>query len=288
MRKVFAFLMIFAFVTPVFGQDRIRLRTGQTIEGEVIRQDDAVVQMDVMGIPLTYWAEDIEYLEFSDGTRVTLGEEAPLEVSEGGWAQAPVLETPKIAEEVPEEPLAEPVFAEKTQVFDARRGPLRIDVEEKVLEDAAKTYAAKVLPNLETGNPALECGLPASMFSLSAGAVPLIVIAIVFLLSLASYAYISYCLQLVAQKTDTPNSWFAWVPIMSFILLFDIAEKPRYWAFSLFLSLVPFLGGLLMLAVSCFIFWEICLRRNKPGWVAILLLLPVVQFFAWGYLAFSD
>ena len=64
------------------------------------------------------------------------------------------------------------------------------------------------------------------------------------------YAFVAYCWMQIANKTNTPNGWFAWVPILNIVLILQIAKKPVWWI--------------------------------------ILLLIPLVNLGVLGYLAFAD
>ena len=84
-----------------------------------------------------------------------------------------------------------------------------------------------------------------------------------FIVSIAVYVYLAYSLMVIADKTDTENSWFAWIPILNLYLMCKIAGKPGWW---IILFLIPI--------VNIVIFIIICMRiaelRGKPGWVGIL------------------
>lgn len=67
---------------------------------------------------------------------------------------------------------------------------------------------------------------------------------------IAFYVYFSYSLQVIADKTNTEDSWMAWVSIVNLYLL--------------------------------------CRISGKPGWVGILWVIPVVGVIIPGYLAFTD
>jgi len=43
------------------------------------------------------------------------------------------------------------------------------------------------------------------------------------------YIYMAYTLMKIAQKTNTENAWFAWIPILNIILMLQIAKKPLWW-----------------------------------------------------------
>lgn len=102
-----------------------------------------------------------------------------------------------------------------------------------------------------------------------------------FLLFIAVYAYYAYTLQVIAQKTNTKDSWWAWVPIANAFLMLRIAKKPAWW---ILLFLVPLLNVVIMVVV----WWKIAETRNKPGWLGILMIIPMLNLIPPGLMAFTD
>lgn len=97
----------------------------------------------------------------------------------------------------------------------------------------------------------------------------------------AIYVFTAVCFQKIAERTNTEDAWWAWVPILNILLMLKIAEKPMWWIILLFIPLVNFIIAILVLL-------RICERRGKPGWMVVGMLIPVVNFVVLGYLAFSD
>ncbi len=98
---------------------------------------------------------------------------------------------------------------------------------------------------------------------------------------LAIYVYVAYSLQVIADKTNTENSWLAWIPIANVYLMCKIAGKPGWW---LILFLIPIVN----IVIGIIVCMKIAELRDKPNWVGILWILPVVGLIIPGYLAFSD
>ncbi len=98
---------------------------------------------------------------------------------------------------------------------------------------------------------------------------------------LVIYAYLAYSLQVIADKTNTENSWLAWIPIANIYLMCKIAGKPGWWFILFLIPIVNIVIGIIVLM-------KIAELRGKPGWVGILWILPVVGLIIPGYLAFSD
>ncbi len=98
---------------------------------------------------------------------------------------------------------------------------------------------------------------------------------------LAIYAYFALCLMKIAAKTNTPNGWFAWIPILNVILMLQIAKRPIWWIILIFIPLVNII-------ISILVWMDIAVARNKPNWIGILMIVPIANVIVPGYLAFSD
>lgn len=95
------------------------------------------------------------------------------------------------------------------------------------------------------------------------------------------YIYFAIAFQTMAKKTNTPNGWMAWLPLLNVILMVKIAQKPAWWA--ALILLVPFVN----LIMTIIVMMEISKRLGKPDWAGALIIVPGVNFFIPGYLAFS-
>jgi hypothetical protein len=80
---------------------------------------------------------------------------------------------------------------------------------------------------------------------------------------------------------ETPNDWFAWIPIANMFLLLAVAKKPLWW---FFLLLIPFVNVVIVILI----WMGIAETLGKPSWWGILTLIPLVGFIVPCYLAFSD
>ena len=101
-----------------------------------------------------------------------------------------------------------------------------------------------------------------------------------FFLMAGIYLYGALTLMLIAKKTNTSNSWMAWVPFLNLYLAVKIAGKSLIWFIMFFL---PFLN-----VVASVVIWAaISEKRGKPAWWGLLTLVPVANFVIMGILAFS-
>ena len=95
------------------------------------------------------------------------------------------------------------------------------------------------------------------------------------------YVYLAYSLQVIADKTGTENSWFAWIPILNIYLMCKIAGKPGWW---IILFLIPLVNIVIFVIVGM----RIAEARGKPGWLGIAWIFPGINLVVQGYLAFAD
>jgi len=101
------------------------------------------------------------------------------------------------------------------------------------------------------------------------------------LFAAAGYVYMALALQTIANKTNTENSWLAWIPIANIILMLNIAKKPIWW---IILFLIPIAN----IVVIVIVWMAIAEARRKPSWWGILFIVPVANLVVPGVLAWSD
>ena len=95
---------------------------------------------------------------------------------------------------------------------------------------------------------------------------------------LVFYIVTSYCLMVIAQKTGHEDkAWWAFIPILNFLLMIFIAGKEWWW---ILLILIP----LVNVVVFIIVVMAMAEARGKPAWMGLLC------FFWIGYplLAFTD
>jgi len=140
--------------------------------------------------------------------------------------------------------------------------------------------AGKIIPS---SGPALKTDNKVKEVAFAVG-----LVAVMFVSLLLIYIYYAICLQLIAKKTNHGPAWQAWVPIVNLFLMCKIAGINYLWLLVLLLSFIPIVSIVVSLGFTGFIWYRIALTRNKPGWIGILSIIPIVNFAIMGYLAFTD
>ena len=112
---------------------------------------------------------------------------------------------------------------------------------------------------------------------------------------IAAYIYSSLTLMRVAKRTKTEPAWLAWVPIGNLYLMSKMAKMHWWPLLLLIVGCIPYIGVIasLVFAVYSMIWmWKICEARERPGWWALLTLIPFAGWIwglvMWGILAWGE
>src|SRR3989344_4341446 len=114
-----------------------------------------------------------------------------------------------------------------------------------------------------------------------------IMIVFMLLLVLAVYVYATLALMKIADRTKTKDGWLAFVPIGNIYLMTKIAKVPGWWTIGVLSGIIPLIGGVLVLILITYLWWQIAERLKRPGWWALLLLIPIVNFVIIGIMAWG-
>lgn len=106
------------------------------------------------------------------------------------------------------------------------------------------------------------------------------IMGIMWIVILATYIYSAICWMVVAKRTNTPNGWFAFIPVLNIILMLQIAKRPLWW---LILMLIPFVN----IVISIMVFVDILKVLKRPAWWVILMFVPIVNFVVMGIMAWG-
>ncbi|MEI6428491.1 MAG: DUF5684 domain-containing protein [Pseudanabaena sp. ELA607] len=107
------------------------------------------------------------------------------------------------------------------------------------------------------------------------------VLPIVLGASLFAYAFCSFALMKIADKTGVPNSWLAWIPVASLWVMCRAAGKPGWW---LILFFVPIVN----VVITFLIIFGMPVQLGKTSLLGLLVFVPVIGIFLYyGILAFT-
>lgn len=117
----------------------------------------------------------------------------------------------------------------------------------------------------------------AGAFALAGGLLFFIILAAIII-----YVIMAVSLMKIADRTDTPNAWFAWIPILNLILMLQISQRPMWWLIFFLIPILNIAGIILQ-----FVIWiDIAKKLGKSAiWGVLAALIPIIFM---PYLAFSQ
>jgi hypothetical protein len=101
------------------------------------------------------------------------------------------------------------------------------------------------------------------------------------ILAISLYLFFSFCLVTIAKKLGDTRPWWGWIPIVQVFMMLRLAGLRYWWFLALIVPLVN-------IGVAIWVWYRIAQRRGKPGWIGALMIIPGVDLFVLGYLAFSN
>jgi hypothetical protein len=99
-------------------------------------------------------------------------------------------------------------------------------------------------------------------------------------IGIVTYILLALPLYAIAQKTNTENAWFAFVPILNLVLLLNVAGKDLWW---IILFIIPCVGWVIY--IVCWM--AVAERVNKPSWMGILCGIPILHIIMPFVIAFA-
>jgi hypothetical protein len=124
-------------------------------------------------------------------------------------------------------------------------------------------------------------GTLAGIIALLFGGVMLFVSIVV---GLGSYIYCSLALMKLAKRMNYENAWYAWIPILNMILLFQLGEQKPIL---LLLLLIPGIGELVVGILIIIALMKICEKRGYDKTLGLLSLVPIANYVLLGILAWG-
>ena len=101
---------------------------------------------------------------------------------------------------------------------------------------------------------------------------------------LAFYAYFALALMKIGKHLNYENSWFAWIPILNLVMLFQLGDQNPWY---LLLTLIPGVGAIIVAILTVIALMNICEKRGYDKLLGLLYLVPVGNLVLLGILAWG-
>lgn len=134
--------------------------------------------------------------------------------------------------------------------------------------------------NITVNGSQLTAEQMAQYQDLAAGGGFMAIFAGLWIFILAMYIYSAVCYMAMAKRTNTPNGWFAFIPILNIILMLQIAKRPLWW---IILMLIPIVN----LVIGIIVMVDVLKALKRPAWWVILMLIPIVNLVILGVMAWG-
>ncbi|MGI6423070.1 MAG: DUF5684 domain-containing protein [Candidatus Dojkabacteria bacterium] len=89
---------------------------------------------------------------------------------------------------------------------------------------------------------------------------------------LATYIFWAIALMKIGNELKYKHPWFAWVPILNAIMLFELGDKNPLL---LLLLLIPVLGPFIVLILMIVAYANIAAKRGYDKLIVLLILIPL-------------
>jgi quinol-cytochrome oxidoreductase complex cytochrome b subunit len=93
--------------------------------------------------------------------------------------------------------------------------------------------------------------------------------------------YFGFAQYKIAKKIGHNSPWFSFIPILNFIQLIQLADKPLWW---FFVCLIPVVN----IVAIAWLWMETAKNCGKPPVWGFLMIIPVVNLLAVGVLGFTS
>jgi len=109
--------------------------------------------------------------------------------------------------------------------------------------------------------------------------------------TIAVYIYTSWAYMSIGKKAKTKNSELAWIPVVGPLIVTSQTAKMHWWPILLLAgSWIPYVGFAASIVVTVFAtiwLWKTFKKIKRPGWWAILCLIPVLNLIFIGIAAWA-
>ena len=116
-------------------------------------------------------------------------------------------------------------------------------------------------------------------------------IVFIIILSIVMYIYFSFAYMAIARKAKYPSPGIAWIPAVGPALITSKTAKMHWWPILLLIgTVIPFISFIFGIAFAVFSIiwhWKTFETIGKPGWWAIMMIIPVVNLIFLGIAAWS-
>ncbi|MGV8162989.1 MAG: hypothetical protein ACP5N2_06685 [Candidatus Nanoarchaeia archaeon] len=131
------------------------------------------------------------------------------------------------------------------------------------------------------------------MAGVAGGLIALIASMILFfvVLAIAIYVYMGFAFMAIAKKANLEAPGLAWIPAVGPVIIAYQASKMHWWPWLLLIGcIIPFVNFIAAPVFTVFAIiwmWKMYEAIKRPGWWAIMMIIPIVGLVFAGIAAWS-
>ncbi len=112
-----------------------------------------------------------------------------------------------------------------------------------------------------------------------------------FIISIGIYIYFGFAYMAIGKKAKLSSPGLSWIPGVGPLIIAFQASKMHWWPWLLLIgTIIPIVNIIAGIAFTIFVIiwnWKMFEVVGKPGWWAILMLIPIVGLIMVGIAAWS-
>jgi len=105
------------------------------------------------------------------------------------------------------------------------------------------------------------------------------------------YIYMALAYKAIAKKAKLSNPNLSWIPLVGPLIIAFQASKMHWWPWLLLIGyVIPVVNVVAQIAFAVFVIiwhWKMFERIKRPGWWAVLFIIPIVGLIMVGIAAWS-
>lgn len=108
--------------------------------------------------------------------------------------------------------------------------------------------------------------------------------------AIALYVYFAIAMQSIGRKLGYKRPWFAWIPILNTVMLFQLGGFHWAWVLLGIGLLIPILNifaGIALVVISIISYWRVFEKAGYAGALSLLMLVPIARMIMIGIVAWE-
>ncbi|MEA3414466.1 MAG: hypothetical protein U9Q99_03005 [Nanoarchaeota archaeon] len=113
------------------------------------------------------------------------------------------------------------------------------------------------------------------------------------ILAIGIYIFIALAIQTIAKKQKYKYPWFAWIPLLNLILIFQLGGFHWEWIFLYLgtliteIKILAIISTIAIIVLTIISFWKIFEKEKYPGALSFLLIVPIARLIVLGMIAWK-